>query len=80
MIPALRRELLPFKPQSREASKIMKLSTKSSDEFREFWFSIPIEIRKTLNIRSAVIGFNVAKSLYEAKLQAEYEDQAGASL
>lgn len=55
----------------------MALSTRSSDEFRDFWFSLPVSLRKTLNIRSAVIGFNAAKAIGEAKLQAEYEDQAG---
>jgi len=52
----------------------------TSPEFHDWWFSIPEHIRNTMQIRSAVVGFNAAKAMGDATLHAEYDDQAGASL
>lgn len=63
------------------------IDIKTSPAFKTWWFALPASLRRTLSVRSAVAGFNAAQSLYgfnavqaEQRLQAEYDDQAGASL
>ncbi len=38
------------------------INLKTSEEFKKWWFSLPLEDRRTLNIRSCVAAWNAAKS------------------
>ena len=38
------------------------INLKTSEEFKKWWFSLPLEDRRTLNIGSCVAAWNAAKS------------------
>ncbi len=45
-------------PDEEPVHSVNEPDIRTSEEFKKWWFGLPINVRKTLNIRSCVIGWN----------------------